>query len=73
MRIHYWNLDTRKNMKDLKPADFQHIDEEIVAQIGKCGARERLSRIRDLAEIYRVYASRTAIMARELHDEKKYQ
>lgn len=73
MKIQYWNLDTRKDMQYLNPADFQKIDEEIVALIGKCGAKERLSRIRDLAEIYRVYASRTALMARELHDEKKYQ
>ena len=73
MRCQIWNLETKPTMQILTPADFQQIDKEIVAQLGKCKPRERLNRIRDLAEIYRVYASRTALMARELHDEKKYQ
>lgn len=73
MRCQIWNLETKPTMKNLTPVHFQQIDEEIVGQIGKCGQKERLSRLRDLAEIYRVYASRTALMARELHDEKKYQ
>jgi len=73
MRIQYWTLETRKDMQTLRPADFQKIDEEIVALVGRCKSAERLNRIRELAEIYRVYASRTALMARELHDERAYQ
>lgn len=73
MKTHYWTLETKPLMQNLTPVDFQKIDEEIVGQIGACGAKERLARLRRLCEIYRVYASRTALMVRELHDEKQYQ
>jgi hypothetical protein len=73
MKPRIWNLETKPTMKDLTPVNFQQIDLEIVSQLGKCSQKQRLSRLRDLAEIYRVYASRSAIMARELYDERKYQ
>jgi hypothetical protein len=59
-------------MKTLHPNDFQKIDLEIQAQVGKCSQREQIAKLKDLAEIYRVYASRSALMARELYDERKY-
>lgn len=73
MKTHTWNLEKKPIMKILSPADFQHIDTEITDHVGKCGQRERLERLRDLAEIHRVYASRAALMCRELYDERKYQ
>lgn len=59
-------------MRKLTPCDFQQIDTEIVGMIGKCSRREQLDRLRSLAEIHRVYASRAALMVREIQDEWRY-
>ena len=72
MKTHVWTLEKKLTMKILNPSDFQHIDSEIVDQVGKCNAKDRLGRLRDVAEIYRVYASRAALMCREITDERKY-
>ena len=72
MKTHVWTLEKKPTMKILNPSDFQHIDSEIVDQVGKCNAKDRLGRLRDIAEIYRVYASRAALMCREITDERKY-
>ncbi len=73
MKTQFWTLESKRTMPILTPNHFQRIDEEIVAQLGSCSRQEQLKRIRELAEIYRVYMTRTALMARELHDEKQYQ
>lgn len=71
MKCHIWTMETAL-MRTLKPVDFQQIDLEIMGQIGKGARRAQMDKLRDLAEIYRVYASRTALMVRELHDEEQY-
>ena len=57
-------------MRRLNNRDLQQIDNEIMGRIGRGTHHEVITRLRDIAEMHRVYASRAANMCSDLHDER---
>ena len=60
-------------MKRLTNRDIQQIDEEIMGKVGKGTHGEVVSRLRELAEIYRVYANRAGNLCQDVADEQPAQ
>jgi len=55
-------------MRRLTNRDIQVIDEEIMGRAGKGKRTEIVARLRDIAEVHRVYASRAACLCQDTND-----